>query len=195
MALLLLSHAVLAPLTMGLYLDIHKTSAVNMQRALDSLPRDIAISSQTLVVVNPPDYTYCVGTISPFLVAAGDSAPPRVRALSAGSGDVEVTRVDARTLEVRLPQGLFPSSFSRYYRSAEVGFSLGDRHTLSDMTSEVRELNADGDPALIRYRFTVPLEHDSLRWLRWRDGVYEPWSPPSIGEREVLPPSRSIFGV
>lgn len=191
--LALLVHLVVAPLAMGAFIDFHKQSGANMQRALDTVPRDPAIASQTLVVVNPPDYTYVVGAIQSALRTAGVPAPPRVRALSAGSSDLEVGRVDANTLRVRLPLGLFPHAFSRYYRGSQVGFSAGDRLELSDLTIEIEELNANGDPEVIVYRFHAPLEDPSLRWLRWLDGAYVPWTPPPPGSSETLPPSRSIF--
>ena len=157
---------------MGLYIDFQERSAANLQRALDSVPRDAALAGQTLVVVNPPDYTYSVGVIPFALATAGDPTPASVRGLSAGSSDVELTRIDARTLRVRLPQGLFPHAFSRYYRSAELRFAPGDRLALDDMSVEIEAVTSSGDPEVILYRFPQPLEHATLRWLRWQDGVY-----------------------
>ena len=58
----------------------------------------------------------------------------------------------------------------------------------------VESLDAQGDPEQVLYEFPVPLEDSSLRWMRWQDGVYVPWSPPALGQTEKLPPASGIFG-
>jgi hypothetical protein len=51
----------------------------------------------------------------------------------------------------------------------------------------------DGDPDVVRYRFDVPLEESSLRWLYWKGGTFHAWTPPGIGTSVSFPPSRGIF--
>ena len=55
------------------------------------------------------------------------------------------------------------------------------------MDIEVTALTADGRPAEIAARFTKPLEDRSLRWVEWRDGGYQPWTPPPVGAATELP--------
>jgi hypothetical protein len=191
LVLLLLSHLVLSPLMFGMMLDLHARAAEGMQRALDSVAAASIRSTQTLVVVNPPDYTYTVGAIPAVLDVAGLPVPKHVRGLSAGTSEVEITRTDAKSLRVVLPKSLFPSLFSHYYRAKP--FADRERVELSGFVAEVERRNAQGSPEAIAYRFRERLEDASLAWLRWQDGAYVTWSPPAVGETVVLPPSRSIF--
>ncbi len=58
---------------------------------------------------------------------------------------------------------------------------------------EVRALTDAGDPRTVRYRFAVPLEDPTLRWLRWRERTYEPFTPPELGASVTLAPGKGIF--
>ena len=42
------------------------------------------------------------------------------------------------------------------------------------------EVNNNAGAAHV-FRFDVPLENKSLRWLQWRDGRFETFVPPPIG--------------
>ncbi len=106
---------------------------------------------------------------------------------------MEITRVGPRSLSVRFPSGFFPSVFSRYVRSQNDRFSSGQRVELPGLSILVESLDAQGDPEQVLYEFSVPLEDPSLRWMRWQDGVYVPWSPPAVGQTERLPAARGIF--
>ena len=116
-----------------------------------------------------------------------------MRALSVGASPLQITRVDAHTLDLQLEYGLFSTPISRYFRSAERAMAVGDRFEIADLEIEILALKSPGDPQTLRYRFAVPLEDPSLRWLRWQDRVYVPWSPPRLGESVELLPGRGIF--
>ncbi len=193
-ALVLLGfHLLLAPASARFYLGLQEQASAAMLRAIDRVPGDARIAGQDLVLLNPPDHVYLVTAI-PFVKAlAGQPAPRRLRALSAGSSAQRVARLDAHTLRVELDEGMFPAPFSRYFRSEADGFQPGQRVELGDLSVEIERVNRAGDPDVVRYRFATPLEDPSLRWLAWRDGVYVPWSPPAIGASVSLPPSRGIF--
>ena len=61
------------------------------------------------------------------------------------------------------------------------------------MIVEITSLNSVGRPAEALFRFPVPLEDASLRWLHWTDGHFEVWTPPGIGEtRELRPRSPRL---
>ena len=107
---------------------------------------------------------------------------------------MEITRVGPKSLRVRFPTGLFPTVFSRYVRSQNDAFHVGQRFAFSGFSVEVQSLDARGDPDQVLYEFAVPLEDPSLRWLQWKDGIYVPWLPPARGESAKLPPARGIFG-
>jgi len=52
--------------------------------------------------------------------------------------------------------------------------------TITDMTD-------DGRAAEARFRFPVPLEDPSLRWLYVKKEGHLPFTPPKIGETAELP--------
>ena len=144
-------------------------------------------------MVNPPDYVYAVSAIPAVKRVAGAPSPRRLRALGGAPTPMEVERIDARTLRVRLDGGLFDLPFSRYFRSPALRFAAGDRVELSDFSVEVAGLNEAGDPADLLFRFGVPLEDASLRWLAWSDGAYRPWQPPAVGRSVRVRPPQGIF--
>jgi hypothetical protein len=191
--ILLPLHLIAAPalgvVTIGYQAKANKA----MLRAIASVPSDPQIAMQDLVLVNPPDYVYVVTAIPVVKELDHEPVPRRIRALSSG-GALEVTRVGPKSLQVRFPRGLFPTAFSRYVRSRNDRFHVGQRFELSGFSVKVERLNAHGDPDQVLYEFAVPLEDPSLRWMQWKGGIYVPWVPPALGESEQLPPARDIFG-
>jgi hypothetical protein len=67
-------------------------------------------------------------------------------------------------------------------------FRPGDEIVLSDLRVGVHDVTADGRPAEVDFHFAVPLEDASLLWMRVHaGGALAPWSPPAVGESQVLP--------
>jgi hypothetical protein len=192
-AVLLPLHLIAAPMLGIARVDYEAKASARMLRAIASIPNDSQITKQELILLNPPDHIYLVTAIP--VVKQLDKLPAsrRIRALSSGSA-LEITRVGPRSLRVRFPSGFFPSEFSRYVRSQNDRFSQGQRIDLPGLSIVVESLDAHGDPAQVMYEFAVPLEDFSLRWMRWQDGVYVPWSPPALGQTEKLPSVSGIFG-
>lgn len=93
----------------------------------------------------------------------------------------------------QLDEGLFNVPMTRYHRAPEVRFASGDRVVLAGFSAEILGLNAAGDPEDLLFRFAVPLEDPSLRWLAWSDGLYAPWQPPAVGESTRLAMPRGLF--
>lgn len=187
-------HLLVAPRLALSGIDRQANASAAMLRAIASVSDDPVIATQDLILINPPDHVYVVTAIPVVKQLDHLPRPRRIRALSAGTSGLTVTRVGPRALRVHFPKGLFPSVFSRYMRSPGDRFDVGQRFPLSGFAAVVEHLDPQGDPDDVLYEFAVPLEDKSLRWLRWNDGVYVPWDPPAIGESEVLPPSRGIFG-
>jgi hypothetical protein len=192
-SLLLLFHLALAPFLIAPTVAFHDRSAAALRVLFDSVPDEDSLSEQTLIIVNPPNYTYGVGAIQPTQISANRGAPARVRSLSAGGTPAHVTRIDDHTLRVDLEAGLFPNTFSRYYRSKKVGFSPGWSIALSDVEIEIEQVDQAGDPKQLLFRFRQRLEDHSLRWLVWENGEYRGWTPPAIGESQMIPAAASIF--
>jgi hypothetical protein len=192
-ALLLVAHVLLAPPAALAMVDYQARVSATHNRALASVPHDPQISAQDLVLLNPPDYPYSAMCIAPVKSLQGLPVARRLRALVATSTAMHLTRLDATTLQATLSDGLFTDPFSRYFRGKQVAFKPGDHVQVPGLWVEIQSLNAAGDPDRLRYRFEHPLEHPSLRWLRWNDGRYEPWQPPSIGQSTYLPAPSSLF--
>ena len=161
-----------------------------MTRAMASVPSDSQMASQDLVLINPPDHIYLVTAIWAVHRLENLPIPRHIRALSAG-GRLEVTRVGPRSLQVRFPDGFFPTSFSRYVRSPTERFSAGQRFDLPGFSVVVESLDAQSDPEQVLYEFPVPLEDPSLRGVGWDDVVYVPWTPPAVGQTQTLPSAGS----
>jgi hypothetical protein len=190
---LLLIHLIAAPLLGIARIDYQANVSSRMDRAMASVPSDPRIASQDLVLINPPDHIYLVTAIWAVKQLENLPMPRHLRALSSG-GELEVTRVGPRSLRVRFLGGFFPTAFSRYVRSPDDRFSPGQHFELPGLSIVVESLDEHGEPAQVIYEFPVPLEDPSLRWMRWQDGVYVPWSPPALGQSEKLPAVSGIFG-
>ncbi len=193
LVVLLPLHLLAAPI-LGIARVAYQTKVSSrMLRAIASVPSDPQIATQELILVNPPDHIYLVTAIPVVKQLEKLPVPRRLRALSSGSA-LEITRVGPRSLRVRFPAGFFPTVFSRYVRSQNDRFSSGQRVELPGLSIVVESLDTQGDPEQVLYEFPVPLEDSSLRWMRWQDGVYVPWSPPAVGQTEKLTAVRGIFG-
>jgi hypothetical protein len=191
--ILLLIHLIAAPLLGIARIAYQANVSSRMDHAMASVPSDPQISSQDLVLINPPDHIYLVTAIWAVKRLEHLPTPRHMRALSSG-GTLEVTRVGPRSLRVRFLGGFFPTAFSRFVRSQNDRFLPGQHFDLPGLSIIVEALDAQGDPEQVLYEFPVPLEDPSLRWMRWQDGVYVRWSPPPLGQTVKLPSASGIFG-
>ncbi len=124
---------------------------------------------------------------------SGDPIPRHTRVLAPALPSVEVSRADAQTLTVRPEDGYLAWKFDRLFRNDFCPMRVGQLVELTGMTVEVTALNDDGRPAEAAFHFAVPLEHPSLRWLQWKDGVLATFVPPAIGETVRLKPRPPSF--
>jgi hypothetical protein len=185
-------HLLAAPLLGVERIAYQAKASSRMMRAIASVPSGARIASQTLVLVNPPDHIYLVTAIPVVKQLEKLPMPLRIRALSSGSA-LEITRTGPRSLSVRFLTEFFPTAFSRFARSRNDRFFAGQRLQLPGLLVAVQSLNAQGDPEQVLYRFSVPLDDPSLRWMRWKEGGYVPWTPPPIGQTVRLRAAHGIF--
>ena len=158
------------------------------------LPNEVV--EQDLIVVNPPSPLH----VSYYLITAeldGRPVPRRLRCLATGVTPMTVHREDERTIVIRPRAGFMAMFFSRLVRNERHPMGVGESVELTGLRVEVLEISAGGEPTAARFEFDVPLEHSSLRWLRWREGQFEPFAPPPLGEETTLvppPPRRMLTG-
>lgn len=190
---LMVIHLVLAPFFLLVGPAAIRQMGEPMVAAAASLGSDPRLAEQDLMVVSTPDYLAFVTHLPTLQALAGRPLPRRTRALSAGPTAVELTRLDDYTLRVELERGLFAGPLGRLFRGPEHPLKAGDAFRLERLEIEVESLAADGSPDSVVYRFALPLEDPSWRWVYWRDGSYLVFEPPSVGETVSLPPPIGPF--
>ncbi|MHB8898625.1 MAG: hypothetical protein ACYC6Y_07750 [Thermoguttaceae bacterium] len=193
LALLLgIIHLVLAPLMLTFRATAPTGPKWFTERLYIRIPFDPSIRQQDLVVVNPPSVMHA--NYSLFLWEHDRLPSPRgVRALAPGFRRVTVRRLDDRTLELEPREGFFRFFLDQLFRNEKNMLKLGEEVRLARMTARVVSLTADGRPARVAFRFDVPLEDPSLRWLHFHEGQFEPWQPPAVGQESVLRPDWPTF--
>lgn len=144
-----------------------------------ALPR---ATSPTAILLNPPVFSV------PWIVRArrehaGDLAPPTY-ILYSGSQPLDVTRIDARTLEVHIARSWGATPFEQHLRNfARHPLRAGDRFDLNALDVEVREVNDVGAPTRVRFTFDRSADDPALAFHAWRGPTIVRWTPPPIGAR------------
>jgi len=172
-----------------------------------TLPDEPEFADQTAVFVNE---AACIARSLMFHYRRSRSQPVPLRSLTLSPSccAATLTRTDERTLVVR-PHGGYlrphrwvppdeespPPLTSRYHlqhldhlvRSSDRPMRLGERVELTTATIEITKRTGDGRPAEATFRFNKPLEDPSLRWFVLRRGVYQPFTPPTVGQTVEVP--------
>jgi len=178
---LIVIHFVAAPILLVTGPQVlHNLWSGYRQAVLDAPLPDAA--GKTMVVVNARHLGLLV---APLRAMHGRPVPDRIRSLGAMKAvavPLEVRRVDERTLVVR-PEGGFPVPGAR---DPELRLAVPDRVELAGMTVKILERDREHLPLEAEFVFDVPLEDGSLVWFQVREGLFEPFSPPRIGETVVL---------
>jgi hypothetical protein len=187
------THLLIGPL--GLASGSVSTSLLgeSEKAAVATIPSDPAIAGQDLVIVNAPDFLIYVAHISALKYFAGQPYAPRIRALAPTPVPLTVSRIDDRTLDIRLDGGLFAGPLGPLFRDNRHRLRAGERIELSDLAVTVLDATPTGDVRAARFEFGVPLEDASLRWVRWVNGGYVPFTPPPVGRTVELPAARSLM--
>ncbi len=185
-------HFIIAPLALPARAAFPAGPKAWSEQLLVQLPTDKTVEDQDVVIVNAPSAIHMAWSAARAMLS-GHPVPRHMRGLAPGLPSVEVFRVDAQTLTVRPRDGYLAWKFDRLARNDRCPMHVGQRVELTGMTVEVTALTDDGRPAEAAFRFAVPLEHPSLRWLQWKDGVLATFVPPAIGETVQLTPSPPSF--
>jgi len=177
-------HLIAAPALL-FFLSHWPLGVPEMWHAMQELP-DVTRQDarRDLIIVNHP---LALNMVETLVSRACDGRPvPRSTTVLAPSGSaVLVRRVDERTLVLRVERGYFPDPFSRVFYSAE---AADTRIELPAVEVTVLESSHDSGPREVRFRFNAPLDDASaLRWMCWRGGGYQPFTPPAVGQSVELP--------
>lgn len=149
----------------------------------ESLAND-DLQRKGLVILHAPNYV-SAEYLPAMRAARGLSVPNFTWLLHEGPEQPEITRVDARTLELHDPRGWPASGFSEYWRSAsQRPFEVGETIKTVDFVAEVLEVEA-GKPTRVRFRFRSQLEHPSFVWAAWDGQDFAPVDASRIGDDEV----------
>jgi len=82
----------------------------------------------------------------------------------------------------------------RVFRGEDRPFTVGETSYAEGMRSEIVQVSPAGGVNEVRFTFDVPLEHESLRWLRWEGRAFVEFDPPIPGESIELP-ANSLAGL
>ncbi len=146
-------------------------------------PNDAKLKEQTLLIVYSP--ADLLGSTLPVMRAAmKESVPRHCRTLCAGVHSVDILRRDDRTLVFNMDDTFLTRPWCQVFRDpAASPMKAGDTVRLSGFEANVEAVTQDGRPTQVAFRFDVPLEDPSLRWVVFKDRAYAPFEVPKIGEK------------
>jgi hypothetical protein len=200
-------HLVFAPIALAATADKVRTFGTFIDRAAESLPSGPEIEDTTVLIVNTPTaFLSIYGPLTQGL--QGRPVPGQTLILGSGIYPTTISRPSTKVLTIR-PDGGFlappgsprpgheaaqapfhPSYFfqmlDRLYRDT-TPMKTGERIAYGRSTVEITEASSNGRPLEVSVHFDVDLEHPSLRWIQWREGVYVPFDLPAVGETVILP--------
>jgi hypothetical protein len=156
-----------------------------LEQAGDTLFRHASSKSDFLVVVNAEDF-YFAGMMPLVRVAQGRPPVGRLLTLAGTLGEVELTRLDDRTLRVAPNGGFLSRVLNQIYRSRSHPMQRGSHVNLLGIDVSVSEVDQWGEPIEATFRFATNLDDPGLKWVVWSDGAYRRFEPPAVGLSVVV---------
>ncbi len=188
---LLLLHLGFAPLLLPVKIFAFGTAFSVFERAAGYAPTDPALEEQQLVWVNGA--TLFSGFV-PVLRALNDDPSPRGQwTLAHMMTDMDLERVDARTIVATAPAGFLATPPEQLVRDVRIPFDTGVRKDHAGLGVTVLECVPDGRPRVVRFDFPTDLDDPELRWVVWEDTELHPWEVPAVGETVHVEPSWPPF--
>lgn len=177
--LLFALHLVVAPLALLATAYMPKlVGAVNFSSCSEAAPKGPEVPGQTFIYVNANDL--CSAYVAYVRVIDGEPVPRRVFMFTSALYDLELTTVDARTVELHIPAGMNSNPADTLLRDTPM--PVGEVVELPDVRVEVLSHNAEGYADRLRATFAVPIDDDSLVWIRSRPPTGEVFEPPPPGQ-------------
>ncbi len=180
----LVGHLVLSAMFLPVSAYAPRVPEAMVEAATAQLTLGPDLRTKDLIVVNTPDL---LRAMYGFVIPRGANSQPRhARFLSVTFGSAVVERTDAQTLTVKPREGYLHDMSSGLVHSEAFPMHRGQRVEMSGMTAEVIEMNAEGRPAAVSFRFTRPLEDPQLRFVSWDGKRYVDFVPPVAGASVVV---------
>ena len=155
------------------------------------------VENQDLVVVNAPN-PFSLFYLPPYRAHHHQSLPRALRVLAPGFGPLEITRTDEKTLLLKSESGnllsyqgrvgspfvYFYKHFNDAFRDKRFPFGVGEKVVLPRLTVEVIAIDNEGRPREAAFRFDVPLDSRTLKWLQWNWQLnsYTAFTVPAVGQ-------------
>ena len=195
--LFIFAHLVLAPLLLALEVRTMEIFVKRVDRMIATLPDDR--EDRTVVSVTSDSWLVDFWMLQ-SAHGQNEDLPENFLSLASGSRQVELTRLDAATLVVRPDVGYLPPAGTRAAPRSDLSFThvfqsydhlvrrvdrpmqIGETVELPAATVEITRMTDDNRAAEATFRFRVPLEDDSLCWVRQFRGGYRRFVPPVVGE-------------
>lgn len=187
------THLILAPPSLIFHARAAHTLGGPIRAATSDLPADPAFAEQTLVAINTPDYLMYLAYLPSYRRAEGKTAPRALRALSQGPTPVSLERLDDHSVRLTASAGLYGGQLGWLFRSRDEPFEPGEEVPVPGLTARIDEVDERGVPTTVTYRFEVPLDDASLRWVAWRNERFEEIGPPKPVETVHLAPALVQF--
>jgi hypothetical protein len=148
-------------------------------------PRDEDLISQSVILLNGnellTDYIPIIRSVN------GGVIPKRLFFLAPMWGPMIVKRIDEHSLLIRPRDGFIPLTIDRLFRDTRSPFQPGQIIPGSVFDVEVREITADGRPAEAVFRFKLPLQDRSLRFLYLANNGFHQFEFPAVGQEKTIP--------
>ena len=192
LVLFILIHTVIAPISLPVSARGIAQFDRQIERVSASLPSDPEFENKKFILVNTPLYWVFVIWVIERRAVQGYFNP--LIALTSGNNHLIITRIDPHTIEIRADKGSL-TEYDLTFIKKNINFSMksGQMVKLNDINIEILEI-MDGLPSAANFRFTVPLEDESLIWFCWENGTYVPFTPPEIGEAVTIEGARFTMG-
>jgi hypothetical protein len=162
-----------------------------MDRSSKHISASTPATEQRIVVINSP--MDLLAASIPLFVRSGleDALPLRWLWLSAGTGEISVTRVDDNSLSIELSETFLSPPFSKIFRRPEThplapGYSV----SVDSTTVTVEKVSPEGRPKVIVVDFRGPVDGENYCFLTWRDHSYVPFELPAVGATVAVPEFR-----
>jgi hypothetical protein len=130
---------------------------------------------------------FLIGSYTAAIARIGrPGALPSFRVLAMAPVDLQMTRVAPDELELSCSEGsLLISEWERLFRADGEPLPAGSVLPLSGLTVRIMQ-DVGGRPSRVRFRFDVPLDDASLRFVEWRGRRLVPVELPALGETRPL---------